>query len=79
MLRSARDSGGTDHVLSMILFVAMLIEFMAVKAVLASTLFLLLVISFVDVAGFAVSIRATVARRDILMTETRGGGAGAGA
>jgi hypothetical protein len=81
MLRSARHSGRRtilDHVLSMILFVGMLIEFMAVKAVVSSTFFLLLVISFVDVAGgFAVSIRAAVARRDVLMSETGGGGAGA--
>jgi hypothetical protein len=50
---------------------------MTVKAVVSSTFFLLLVISFVDVAGgFAVSIRAAVARRDILLDEA-GGGAGA--
>jgi hypothetical protein len=81
MLRSARHSGRRtilDHVLSMILFVGMLIEFMAVKSVVSSTFFLLLFISFVDVAGgFAVSIRAAVARRDILLNETGGGGAGA--
>ena len=81
MLRSARHSGRRtilDHVLSMVLFVVMLIEFMAIKAVVSSTFFLLLVISFVDVAGgFAVSIRAAVARRDVLMSETGGGGAGA--
>jgi hypothetical protein len=81
MLRSARHSGRRtilDHVLSMILFAGMLIEFMAIKAVVSSTFFLLLVISFVDVAGgFAVSIRAAVARRDVLMSETGGGGAGA--
>jgi hypothetical protein len=80
MLRSARHSGRRtilDHVLSMILFVGMLVEFMAIKAVVSSTFFLLLVISFVDVAGgFAVSIRAAVARRDVLMSETGGGGAG---
>ena len=81
MLRSARRAGRRTimaHVLSMILFVGMLIEFMTVKAVVSSTFFLLLVISFVDVAGgFAVSIRAAVARRDILLDETGGGGAGA--
>ena len=80
MLRSARRTGRRtilDHVLSMILFVGMLIEFMTVKAVVSSTFFLLLVISFVDVAGgFGVSIRAAIARRDILLDET-GGGAGA--
>jgi len=81
MLKSARRSGRftiLDHVLSMILFVGMLIEFMTVKAVVSSTFFLLLVISFVDVAGgFAVSIRAAAARRDILLDEAGGGGAGA--
>jgi hypothetical protein len=80
MLKSARREGrrtSADHVLSMILFVGMLIEFMTVKAVVSSTFFLLLVISFVDVAGgFVVSIRAAVARRDILLDEA-GGGAGA--
>jgi hypothetical protein len=80
MLKSARRTGRrniVDHVLSMILFVGMLIEFMTIKAVVSGTFFLLLVISFVDVAGgFAVSIRAAIARRDILLDET-GGGAGA--
>jgi hypothetical protein len=80
MLKSARRTGRrtiVDNVLSMILFVGMLIEFMTVKAVVSGTFFLLLVISFVDVAaGFGVSIRAAVARRDILLDET-GGGAGA--
>ncbi len=80
MVRSARRAGrrtSADHVLSMILFVGMLIEFLTVKTVVSSTFFLLLVISFVDVAGgFVVSIRAAVARRDILLDET-GGGAGA--
>jgi hypothetical protein len=80
MLKSARRTGRRtiiDHVLSMILFVGMLIEFMTVKAVVSGTFFLLLVVSFVDVAGgFAVSIRATAARSDVLLDET-GGGAGA--
>ena len=47
-----------DHVLSMLLFVAMLIEFLLVKAAGTSTFFLLLVIAMVDVlAGFIISIR----------------------
>jgi hypothetical protein len=47
-----------DHVLSMILFVAMLVEFLLVKAAGTSTFFLLLVIALVDVlAGFIISIR----------------------
>ncbi len=70
MLKAARVGRRTiiDHVLSMVLFVAMLIQFITVKAVTSSTFFLLLVISFVDVAGgFAVSIQA--ARRDIFVGE----------
>jgi hypothetical protein len=47
-----------DHVLSMLLFVAMLIEFLLVKAAGTSTFFLLLVLAMVDVlAGFIISIR----------------------
>jgi hypothetical protein len=54
------------------LFVGMLIAFGAIKAVVSSTFFLLLVISFVEVAGgFAVSIRAAVARRDVLRSVSR--------
>jgi hypothetical protein len=64
----------TDHVLSMVLFVAMLVEFMTIKGVASATFFLLLVISFVDVAaGFSVSIRT--ARRDVLLDQFGGGGA----
>jgi hypothetical protein len=66
MLKAARLSRRTiiDHLLSMILFVGMLVEFLMVKEVASTTFFLLLVISFVDVAGgFAVSVRA--AQRDI--------------
>lgn len=78
ILRAARRASRrtiTDHVLSMILFVAMLVEFMTVKGVASATFFLLLVISFVDVAaGFAVSIRT--ARSDIRLDQF-GGGAGA--
>jgi hypothetical protein len=66
MLKAAQMSRRTiiDHLLSMILFVGMLIEFLMVRQVASTTFFLLLVISFVDVAGgFAVSVRA--AQRDI--------------
>jgi hypothetical protein len=66
MLKAARMSRRTivDHLLSMILFVGMLVEFLMVKQVASTTFFLLLVISFVDVAGgFAVGRRA--AQRDI--------------
>jgi hypothetical protein len=66
MLKAAQMSRRTiiDHLLSMILFVGMLIEFLMVRQVASTTFFLLLVISFVDVGGgFAVSVRA--AQRDI--------------
>jgi hypothetical protein len=78
MLRAARRATRPsipDHVRSMILFVAMLVEFLTVKAVASSTFFLLLVISFVDVAaGFSVSIRS--APRDVVVDKA-GGSAGA--
>jgi hypothetical protein len=78
MLRAARRAGRRtimDQVLSMILFVAMLVEFMTVKGVASATFFLLLVISFADVAaGFAVSVGT--ARRDVVLDEVGGGGGG---
>jgi hypothetical protein len=53
-----------DHVLSMILFIVMLVEFLLVKQAGTSTFFLLMVISLVDVvAGFIVTIRT--AQRDM--------------
>jgi hypothetical protein len=69
MLKAARLSRRSviDHLLSMVLFVGMLIEFLLVKQVASSTFFLLLVISFVDVmGGFSISVRA--AQRDISFT-----------
>jgi hypothetical protein len=49
-----------DHVLSMLLFVGMLVEFLLVKSVGTSTFFLLLVICLVDaLAGFIVSVRSS--------------------
>ena len=53
-----------DHVLSFILFIVMLGEFIIVPRAATSTFLLLLVIAFVDViGGFSVSIRT--AQRDI--------------
>jgi hypothetical protein len=53
-----------DHALSLILFLAMLIEFILVKQAATATFFLLLTISFVDVlGGFAVTLRS--AQRDL--------------
>jgi hypothetical protein len=47
-----------DHVLAMLLFVAMLVEFLLVKSAGTSTFFLLVVIGLVDVlAGFIIGIR----------------------
>jgi hypothetical protein len=52
-----------DHILSIILFVILVAEFVVIKQAATSTFFFLMVISFVDViGGFAVSVR--VARRD---------------
>jgi hypothetical protein len=53
-----------DHALSLVLFLAMLVEFLLVKQAASGTFFLLLVISFVDVlGGFAVTLRS--AQRDL--------------
>jgi len=53
MLKATRMSTRTiiDHVLSTILFIGMLVEFLLVPQAASGTFFLLLVISFVDVAG----------------------------
>jgi hypothetical protein len=56
--------GIMDHLLSLVLFIVMLLEFLLVERAATGTLFLIMVISFVDVlAGFSVAVRA--ARRDI--------------
>lgn len=53
-----------DHGLSLVLFLAMLVEFLLVAQAATSTFFLLLVASFVDVlGGFAVTLRT--AQRDL--------------
>ncbi len=66
MLKSTRIGIRTviDHSLSLLLFLAMLVEFLLVKQAASSTFFLLLVVSFVDViGGFAVTLRS--AQRDL--------------
>jgi hypothetical protein len=66
MLKATRMSTRTivDHVLSTLLFVGMIVEFLLVPQAASGTFFLLLVISFVDVAGgFTITIRT--AQRDI--------------
>ena len=53
-----------DHGLSLLLFLAMLVEFLLVKQAASATFFLLVVIGFVDVlGGFAVTMRS--AQRDL--------------
>lgn len=53
-----------DHVLSFILFIAMVIEFIAVQQAATSTFLILIALSFVDViGGFTITIRT--AQRDI--------------
>jgi hypothetical protein len=53
-----------DHILSMVVFVAMLVEFLLVRQAGTSTFFILMMISVVDVlAGFTVTLRT--AQRDM--------------
>ena len=53
-----------DHVLSLLVFIAMLVEFLLVRQAGTSTFFILMVISLVDVmAGFIVTVRT--AQRDL--------------
>ena len=53
-----------DHVLSMVLFIAMIIEFIMVQKAATSTFFLLLVLGLIDVmGGFTITIRT--AQRDL--------------
>lgn len=55
-----------DHVLSFVLFIAMVIEFIAVQQAATSTFLILIALSFVDViGGFTVTIRT--AQRDIAL------------
>ena len=66
VLKATRLTSRTmvDHLLSMILFIVLLVEFLMVKQAATGTFFLLMVISFVDViGGFSVTISA--AKRDI--------------
>ena len=60
-----------DHVLSLLLFLAMLVEFLLVKQAATGTFFLLLIVSFVDViGGFAVTLRS--AQRDLTVERADG-------
>jgi hypothetical protein len=61
--------GLMDHILSMILFIVMLVEFLLVQLAGTSTFFILMVISLVDVlAGFIITART--AQRDIQIDRT---------
>ncbi|ESR24034.1 hypothetical protein [Lutibaculum baratangense] len=65
ILKSSRASHSSvlEHILSTIVFVICIVEFLLVDRAATSTFFLMTVISFVDVvAGFSITIRA--ARRD---------------
>jgi hypothetical protein len=66
MLKATRLSSRTmvDHILSMILFIVLLVEFLMVKQAATGTFFLLLILSFVDVIG-GFSITVSAARRNI--------------
>lgn len=66
MMKSTRIGIRTvvDHGLSLILFLAMVAEFLMVSQAATATFFLLLVISFIDVmGGFAITLRS--AQRDL--------------
>jgi hypothetical protein len=53
-----------DHMLSTVIFIAMIVEFLLAKQAATSTFFLLMVVTFVDViGGFTITIRT--AQRDI--------------
>lgn len=69
VLKSTRTARASiiEHMLSMVLFVLFLVEFLLVGAASSSVFFLLMVMSLIDVvAGFTVSI--TSASRDVSMT-----------
>jgi hypothetical protein len=70
IFKSTRASNWSivDHLLSTVMFIAYLVEFLLVQGAAHSVFFILMAISLVDVfSGFAVSVRA--ARRDISVTE----------
>ena len=62
ILKSTRTSNASlvDHLLSTLVFVIFLVEFLLVQGAATSLFFTLMVITFVDVlAGFSVSLRAS--------------------
>lgn len=66
MLKATRNSSGSllNHMLSLVVFVLFLVEFLIVRDAATQVFFILMVIAFIDViGGFAVSIRS--ASRDV--------------
>ncbi|HEV7318491.1 MAG TPA: hypothetical protein VGO04_07770 [Ensifer sp.] len=66
LLKATRTSSRAlmDHLLSMVLFIAFLVEFLLLAPAATQLFFILMTISFIDViAGFAVSMRS--AGRDV--------------
>jgi hypothetical protein len=66
IIKSSRTSNASviDHLLSTLVFVAFLVEFLLVKSAATPVFFLLMIMALVDVlAGFSVSIRS--AGRDV--------------
>jgi len=66
VLKATRTSNASvvDHLLSIFVFVAFLVEFLLVRQAASSLFFILMTITLVDVlAGFAISLRA--ASRDV--------------
>ncbi len=61
VLKATRTGAGTilDHLLSTLVFIACLVEFIIVREAATGTFFLIMVIAFIDVvAGYSVSIRS---------------------
>jgi hypothetical protein len=72
MLKSTKMTSRTiiDHMLSTLLLIGILVEFLLVPQAASATYFLLMVISFVDVVGgFTITIRT--AQRDIAVDSDR--------
>lgn len=66
ILKATRNSSGSliNHMLSLMVFVAFLVEFLAVRDAATQLFFFLMALAFIDViGGFAVSVRS--ASRDV--------------
>ena len=66
ILKATRNSSGSliNHMLSLVVFVAFLVEFLAVRDAATQLFFFLMALAFIDViGGFAVSVRS--ASRDV--------------